>query len=299
MTTPPAQTTPEASGWNKREPDDPTLVNWPDRTRSALIPYEVTDGKPVNPCETTVIPEGRNGLPRWAENKMADALITLTCDNSRLLLMVQRNDGSWATPGGKIKPGEDPVTAGLRELFEETTLDLRGMPLPVTRLPFRYVPDPRATRRSWAVTTPVCVDLGDLGRRGVPPHVEGADDARSAAWVAADTYTGLCAELGEHGEQVFAAHVEMLGTFINDLNTSGSPSAGLRVVGLTCITATAADFVATEAARTGNRDHTTRVHGRRVFITYFDKRYPLDVAAWALEHGCADDDAAAVVIAGL
>ena len=45
--------------------------------------------------------------------------------------------------------------------------------------------------------------------------------------------------------------------------------------------------------------HRAVAYGRYVFISYFDKRYPMDVAGWAFEHGHAADDAASAVIAGL
>jgi hypothetical protein len=66
---------------------------------------------------------------------------------------------------------------------------------------------------------------------------------------------------------------------------------------LTCLTETAAKAVAREADRPGiNR---TVAFGKHAFISYCDKRYPLDVAEWAFDHDHADDDAASAVIASL
>ena len=38
------------------------------------------------------------------------------------------NAGQWALPGGKLDPGEDAVAGALRELREETALDLPPTP---------------------------------------------------------------------------------------------------------------------------------------------------------------------------
>jgi hypothetical protein len=67
---------------------------------------------------------------------------------------------------------------------------------------------------------------------------------------------------------------------------------------LQCLSATSARTVAEEASG-HDPDHYARADGTAVVLTYFDKRYPLDVAEWAFEHGHADDPSAAAVIAGL
>jgi 8-oxo-dGTP pyrophosphatase MutT (NUDIX family) len=43
-------------------------------------------------------------------------------DGGRLLLVQNRDDGSWTTPGGAIEVDETPATAVVREVWEETGL---------------------------------------------------------------------------------------------------------------------------------------------------------------------------------
>ncbi|MFC8676751.1 hypothetical protein ACFUEN_29200 [Streptomyces griseorubiginosus] len=68
---------------------------------------------------------------------------------------------------------------------------------------------------------------------------------------------------------------------------------------LTCLDEQHAAAVIDEATRPGDPDHKVRQEGAVVVITYFDKRYPLDVADWAGQHGHATDHDAATVIARL
>jgi len=200
-------------GWAEPE-TDPARIDWPARQAAAAIPFEVIDGRPVNPCEETGIRHGRNEMGFWGETLMADALVTYTTAGGtfRWLLLVERGDGyGWATPGGHVEPGETGLAAALRELAEET-----GLAVPAeaaTALAARYVPDPRSSDEAWAVTVPVAIDLG---RQPVMPEVIGRDDARRAEWVPANSYAELVNFLDRcYGGRVFAAHVAMLTEFLD------------------------------------------------------------------------------------
>lgn len=70
-------------------------------------------------------------------------------------------------------------------------------------------------------------------------------------------------------------------------------------VTLACVSAEDARIVAAEADRPSDPDHRCREDGSNVVITYYDKRYPLDVADWAFNAGHASDADAASVIAQL
>ncbi|MGW4664062.1 NUDIX domain-containing protein [Streptosporangium sandarakinum] len=193
-------------GWAEAE-TDPTRIDWATRQATAAIPFAVVDGRPLNPCGPTGIRYGRNELGHWGEKQAADAIITARAGGIRWVLMVERDDDhGWAIPGGCLDDGEDPLSAAIRELAEETGLAVKGTTWQV--LPARYVPDPRASDEAWMVTWPAMADLGDVAEL---PAVMGADDARRAAWVPADSYAVLASHLEEeYGGRVFAAHEAML-----------------------------------------------------------------------------------------
>ncbi len=199
-----------ADGWAEPE-TDPTRIDWRSRQAAAAIPFQVIGGRPVNPYGGTGIRYGRNEMGRWGENLMADALVTVTHEGHRYLLMVERADGyGWAVPGGSVEPGETADQAAARELEEETGLtvspSLRRAGEPV------YVPDPRASAEAWAVTVPVVIDLGC---QDALPRLEAGDDARRAAWIPVGSYRELVTSLDrDYAGQVFAAHVGMLKQFV-------------------------------------------------------------------------------------
>ena len=185
-THPDVLTTGVSEGWAEPE-TDPSRIDWPPRQAAAAIPFQVLDGRPVNPCASTGVRHGRNEMGRWGETLMADALVTVTYLGIRYLLMVERGDGyGWAVPGGHVEPGETGVQAATRELAEETGLEV---PQDACRpAPPLYVPDPRASDEAWAVTIPVHMDLGPLAglpsspaatTRGAPT---GSAPAPTATW---------------------------------------------------------------------------------------------------------------------
>ncbi|RSM56599.1 NUDIX hydrolase [Actinoplanes sp. ATCC 53533] len=202
-----------AAGASWADPEtDPTRIDWPALQAAAAIPFEVIDGRPVNPCQSTGIRYGRNELGHWGEALAADALVTATDrDGYRWIVMVERGDGhGWALPGGHVDPGEALAAAAARELAEETTLTLDSD----TRWrvePPRYVPDPRASDEAWMVTVLARTDLGRVDFLWQLPAVFGRDDADRAEWVLADDYDTLTRYLARaYGGHVFPAHRAML-----------------------------------------------------------------------------------------
>ncbi|TNM64687.1 NUDIX domain-containing protein [Streptomyces sp. NP160] len=84
--------------------------------------------------------------------------------------------GRWALPGGFVDPDEDPQVAALRELAEETGLDLADVALHQLGVYGAPGRDPRGR----VVSSAWWVRLAD---GGAPADVTGGDDAAEASWV--------------------------------------------------------------------------------------------------------------------
>lgn len=191
---------------------DPTTIDWPARLAAARIPFPVVDGVPVNPVHPE-LPEGQGELRHWGERPCADVAVFVTVAGLRWLLMGRRGDGhGWALPGGGLEAGESDLEGGLRELREETGLrvDPAGRGVAVSVDGARYVPDPRAARGAWMVTTLIVVDLGE--RVNFPGAVAGSDLER-VAWFPAGGLVALEASIGRTdagGGLLFFSHRQML-----------------------------------------------------------------------------------------
>ncbi len=130
--------------------------------------------QPLHPWRDRLenLPEGKGNFYYWGPNYTVDPIVIT--DNS--VLLIQRNDcGDWALPGGFVDPNEQAVEAGLRELQEETGLELTDdSPELIYEGP---VDDPRSTLHAWPETTAL------LWRTSEKHSLQAQDDARDAAWV--------------------------------------------------------------------------------------------------------------------
>lgn len=59
---------------------------------------------------------------------LAGANVIITDDKQRILLQLRR-DGGWGLPGGLLEPGESLEQTAIREVKEETNLDVHGLTL--------------------------------------------------------------------------------------------------------------------------------------------------------------------------
>lgn len=94
--------------------------------------------------------------------RAAAGVLLIAESTGRVLLCLRRADGTWATPGGHLEPGERPLQGALRELGEETGyrgpvqlergLRLGSYHLFIGRIPreFRPVLDHEHYRAVWA-----------------------------------------------------------------------------------------------------------------------------------------------------
>lgn len=190
---------------------DPTTIDWPARQRAARIPFEVVDGLPINPVDPD-LPEGQGQLWHWGEQPCGDVAVFVTVDGGRWLLLGRRDDGNgWCLPGGKLELGETDLAGALRELHEEAGLriDPRGEGVSISVDGARYVPDPRAARNAWMVTTLVVVDLGE--RENFPGATAG-DDLERVAWFPVRPLSVLEANIRstDRTGRIFHSHVGML-----------------------------------------------------------------------------------------
>ncbi|RSN09668.1 NUDIX hydrolase [Streptomyces sp. WAC 05977] len=103
-------------------------------------------------------------------------------ERGRILLIRRANEpgrGLWSVPGGRVEPGETDEAAVIREMREETGLDV---------MPGTLVGNVR--RGSYDIHDYACAVTGGTLRAG--------DDATDARWIDA----GTLIELDEHGHLV-------------------------------------------------------------------------------------------------
>ncbi len=155
---------------------------------------------PMNPRGRTGI-TGRGELGKWGANFAGDSILTrknLKTGNIEMLV-IERNDtrermqknpdtGIWeildasgerAIPGGMADPGELPENTLIRELREETSVDLD---MSKARIVYQgYCDDPRNTDNAWVETTVGHLHLPFEQADALNPVA--GDDAKSVEWM--------------------------------------------------------------------------------------------------------------------
>jgi len=134
------------------------------------------------------------------------------------VLLVRRarapGEGLWALPGGFIEPGETLWQSCLRELREETGMQLPEATLHAAPRRVQVFDHPERSLRGRTITHVHALDLGELPE--LPP-ITGGDDAALARWVALDEVLALEAAFFEDHS---GPHTEIVNTLSVVINTA-------------------------------------------------------------------------------
>lgn len=134
---------------------------------------------PLNPAGATGI-AGHGRLRNLGPNLTADGLVTHEND---VLLIERKDTGQLAFPGGfRDTVGEDqyedPLHAAVREVYEETDIQLRGIGKVALFNAGIATKSLRNTDHAWIENTAFHMDISDIDK----PTPVAKDDAQSAGW---------------------------------------------------------------------------------------------------------------------
>ncbi|WIX82842.1 NUDIX domain-containing protein [Amycolatopsis carbonis] len=197
-------------GWADPYATPSDVPDWADRQAAALVPYRLDERRrPLNPTGRT----GRCGrhLGKWGENQAADPIVVAGAGGAepQVLLILRQDCAEWAIPGGMVDPGETAERALVRELREETDVDLAGMdPKILTRT---YVDDWRNTDHAWASSTVALYQIEE------PLTATAGDDAAAVLWGPFASLDGLVTAIEGAGGKLYEGHRPLLSAALKHL----------------------------------------------------------------------------------
>ena len=138
------------------------------------------------------------------------APVFVTCDaliqHGRHLLLIKRGGqpgkGQWALPGGFIEPDETLLQSAVREVAEETRLELSASQIAGHLVSSQVFDYPKRSARGRTITHAFHFNFPE----GPLPRIEAADDAEGAHWVAID-------ELEAMRDTFFEDHADIIDFF--------------------------------------------------------------------------------------
>ena len=125
------------------------------------------------------------------------------------ILLVKRGidpgKGKYALPGGFLGIDETVLDGCVRELYEETNINIPKAVLRKSLSEVRVFDHPKRSRRGRIITH---AHLFKLAAGGPLPKVKGGDDAYEAMWLPFN-------DVGLHEQDIFSDHIHIINHFIN------------------------------------------------------------------------------------
>jgi len=152
---------------------------------------------PINPKENPTA-NGKGTLWYLGPNHAADPIVTTWINGSPYILLITRQNGELAFPGGMKDQNENHRQTAERELEEETSVKLDFSKAKIIYSGIVYN-DPRNTQNAWIETVAFHLHI----KNGEKLKIKAGDDAKKVEWVAIE-------EIKKGRKKLYAYHGEIL-----------------------------------------------------------------------------------------